>query len=125
MGENENGIGVANIHFSKDMFADETHYISYTSTYYRKTIRSYSNKPFCEIDNSMLQVSYPQITTYQVREADGMTNGKTVSRYDIYQQYIIDYLSGTSEISDVHATVDNGYSYPKGIRTYRPGYIPC
>lgn len=123
-GENENGIGVANIHFSKDMFADETHYISYTSTYYRKTIRSYSNKPFCEIDNSMLQVSYPQITTYQVREADGMTNGKTVSRYDIYQQYIIDYLSGTSEISDVHATVDNGYSYPKGIRTYRPGYIP-
>ncbi|WP_291530296.1 hypothetical protein [Bacteroides sp. UBA939] len=122
-GENENGTGIANIHFSKDLFANETYYIQYSSPYYlQKIARNYSNKPLGEIDNSMFQVNYPQVTTYQVREADGITNGKTVSRYNIYRQYTIDYMDGISLPSGTYTIINNGYS--KGIKTYHSGYKP-
>lgn len=123
-GKNEDGTGVGNIDFTERMFAGESHFINFPTTPSGTSIRTtryYSTDPIFDISTSLFQVNYPEVATYQIKESDNTTNGKTVSKYDIPQQYYTSELYGGAPS---FYGIDNGHVNPVGIAVNKPAYKP-
>lgn len=123
-GKNEDGTGVGNIDFTERLFAGESHFIFFPTTPTGTSIRTtrfYSTDPVFDISTSLFQVNYPEVATYQIKESDNTTNGKTVSKYDIPQQYYTGELYGGAPS---FYGVDNGHVNPIGITVSKPAYKP-
>ena len=129
-GENESGLGIANLDISPAFFMGaesntNTFFISnvefghvdtFTKTFYREPTLP---------EVSHFQVQYNSVAKYRYRETGDISNGKVVSRYLVPEQFHTTYTFEPSNIrSNMFGSLLHSQWASRTVDMYRPGMFP-